>query len=221
MIDSESAQEAAKAVQEVAKATQSAIDASREAGGFLAKYLDDPLTQMSALLEGRLKYARSIRLPHLQHPIGDPRQKKRKSGHHLHLTLHLRMWPAGIVIQPRRLELALPRFLREEPLGLSALLRRKEHRMAGTFFLVDPPDRISDTNLNLGRGKAVVLNGHFDRLLCKHRWQGEPSRKKDECRPIRHPPFSIHDRKPHVLTPWGIYYCLTAFTSPSAPTPSV
>jgi len=42
MIDSESAQEAAKAVQEVAKATQSAIDASREAGGFLAKYLDDP-----------------------------------------------------------------------------------------------------------------------------------------------------------------------------------
>lgn len=67
MIDSESAQEAAKAVQEVAKATQSAIDASREAGGFLAKYLDGPLTQMSALLEDRLKYARSIRLVRLQH----------------------------------------------------------------------------------------------------------------------------------------------------------
>lgn len=67
MIDSESAQEAAKAVQEVAKATQSAIDASREAGGFLAKYLDGPLTQMSALLEDRLKYARSTRLVRLQH----------------------------------------------------------------------------------------------------------------------------------------------------------
>jgi hypothetical protein len=66
MTDPESAREAAKAVQEVAKATQSAIEASREAGGFLARYLDGPLTQMSGLLEDRLKYARSIRLVRLR-----------------------------------------------------------------------------------------------------------------------------------------------------------
>lgn len=67
MIDSEAgAQETAKAVQEVAKTTRSAIDATREAGGFIAKYLDGPLTQMSLLIEDRLKYARTVRLVRLR-----------------------------------------------------------------------------------------------------------------------------------------------------------
>jgi hypothetical protein len=51
-------EEEAKAVQEVAKATSNAIDAAREAGGFISKYIAGPLEQGMAIFEDRLKYMR-------------------------------------------------------------------------------------------------------------------------------------------------------------------
>lgn len=50
--------ESAKATQEVAKATGKAIDATREAGGFIAKYIAGPLEQGMGIFEDRLRYAR-------------------------------------------------------------------------------------------------------------------------------------------------------------------
>lgn len=51
-------EEGAKAVKEVAKTTGKAVDALREAGAFLAKYIKGPLDQASAIVEDRLKYIR-------------------------------------------------------------------------------------------------------------------------------------------------------------------
>ena len=51
-------EEASKAVQELAKTTGKAIDASREAGGFIARYISGPLDQGVGIFEDRLKYMR-------------------------------------------------------------------------------------------------------------------------------------------------------------------
>lgn len=51
-------EEEAKAVQEVAKATSNAIDAAREAGGFISKFIAGSLEQGMAIVEDRLKYVR-------------------------------------------------------------------------------------------------------------------------------------------------------------------
>ena len=51
-------EEDAKAVQEVAKAASNAIDAAREAGGFISRFVAGPLEQGMAIFEDRLKYIR-------------------------------------------------------------------------------------------------------------------------------------------------------------------
>ncbi|MGE6211689.1 Abi-alpha family protein [Comamonas aquatica] len=50
--------EEAKAVQEVAKTTGKAIDASREVGGFIARFISGSLEQGAGIFEDRLKYMR-------------------------------------------------------------------------------------------------------------------------------------------------------------------
>ncbi len=52
------ATEGAKAAQEIARATGKGIDAAREAGGFIAKYIDGPLEQASAIWTEKLRYVR-------------------------------------------------------------------------------------------------------------------------------------------------------------------
>jgi hypothetical protein len=74
MIDSEGTKEIAKAVQEVAKTTQSAIEVTKDAGSFIGRFLDGPLTQMSLLIEDRLKYARTTRLLRLRHRLEEELQ---------------------------------------------------------------------------------------------------------------------------------------------------
>lgn len=51
-------EEESKAVQEVAKAASNAIDAAREAGGFIARFVSGPLEQGVGIFEDRLKYMR-------------------------------------------------------------------------------------------------------------------------------------------------------------------
>ena len=51
-------EEESKAVQEVAKTTGKAIDAAREAGGFIARFISGPLEQGIGIFEDRLKYTR-------------------------------------------------------------------------------------------------------------------------------------------------------------------
>ena len=50
--------EEAKAVEEVAKTIGNAIDAAREAGGFLARYINGSLEQGIGIFEDKLKYMR-------------------------------------------------------------------------------------------------------------------------------------------------------------------
>lgn len=50
--------ESAKAAQEIAKATGKGIDAAREAGGFIAKYINGPLEEASGIWTDKLKYLR-------------------------------------------------------------------------------------------------------------------------------------------------------------------
>lgn len=50
--------EEAKAVQEIAKTTGKVIDATREAGGFIAKFISGPLEQGVGIFEDKLKYLR-------------------------------------------------------------------------------------------------------------------------------------------------------------------
>lgn len=52
----------AKAVEEVAKTAGKAIDAGREMGGFIAKYIAGSLEQAMGIVEDRLKYMRFERL---------------------------------------------------------------------------------------------------------------------------------------------------------------
>lgn len=47
-----------KVIQEVAKTTGKAIDAAREAGGFIAKFISGPLEQGIGIFEDRLRYMR-------------------------------------------------------------------------------------------------------------------------------------------------------------------
>ena len=49
-----------KAVTEVAKATGKAIDASREVGWFISKFIAGPLKQGMGIIEDKLKYHRSV-----------------------------------------------------------------------------------------------------------------------------------------------------------------
>lgn len=51
-------EEEAKAVQEVAKTTGKVVDAAREAGGFIAKFVSGPLEQGIGIFEDHLKYLR-------------------------------------------------------------------------------------------------------------------------------------------------------------------
>jgi Abortive infection alpha len=51
-------EEESKAVQEIAKTTGKAIDAAREAGGFIARFVSGPLEQGIGIFEDRLKYTR-------------------------------------------------------------------------------------------------------------------------------------------------------------------
>lgn len=51
-------EEETKAVQEVAKTTGKAIDAAREAGGFIARFVSGPLEQGMGIFEDRLRYMR-------------------------------------------------------------------------------------------------------------------------------------------------------------------
>ncbi len=51
-------EEEAKAIQEIAKATGKAVDAAREAGGFVAKYIAGPLEEGVGIFHDRLKYMR-------------------------------------------------------------------------------------------------------------------------------------------------------------------
>ncbi len=50
--------EESKAIEEVAKTTGKAIDASRELGGFLSKYVGGSLEQAMGIVEDKLKYLR-------------------------------------------------------------------------------------------------------------------------------------------------------------------
>lgn len=60
-------EEEAKAVQEVAKTTGKAIDAAREAGGFIARFVAGPLEQGVGIFEDRLRYLRWERQVRLIH----------------------------------------------------------------------------------------------------------------------------------------------------------
>ncbi len=51
-------EEESKAVQEVAKTAGKAIDAAREAGGFIARFVSGPLEQGIGIFEDHLRYAR-------------------------------------------------------------------------------------------------------------------------------------------------------------------
>lgn len=55
-------EEESKAIQEVAKATGKGIDAVREAGGFIARYIAGPLEEGVGIFSDRLKYVRQVRL---------------------------------------------------------------------------------------------------------------------------------------------------------------
>lgn len=60
-------EEEAKAVQEVAKTAGKAIDAAREAGGFVARYIAGPLEEGIGIFHDRLKYMRWERQARLIH----------------------------------------------------------------------------------------------------------------------------------------------------------
>ena len=51
-------EEESKAVQEVAKTAGKAVDAAREAGGFIARFVSGPLEQGVGIFEDRLRYVR-------------------------------------------------------------------------------------------------------------------------------------------------------------------
>lgn len=55
---SDPATEGAKAMQEMAKTSGKAIDAAREAGGFIAKFIQGPLEQAAGIWTDKLKYVR-------------------------------------------------------------------------------------------------------------------------------------------------------------------
>jgi len=56
--ETEAIKETAKATQEVAKTTSKAIDAGREMGGFVSRFISGPLEQGVGIIEDRLRYIR-------------------------------------------------------------------------------------------------------------------------------------------------------------------
>jgi Abortive infection alpha len=56
--ESEAIKETAKATQEVAKTASNAIDAGREMGGFISRFISGPLEQTAGIIEDKLKYIR-------------------------------------------------------------------------------------------------------------------------------------------------------------------
>jgi hypothetical protein len=56
--ESEALRESAKAIQEVAKASGKAIDAGREAGGWLGRVIGNPLEQAGSYIADRVKTKR-------------------------------------------------------------------------------------------------------------------------------------------------------------------
>ncbi len=69
--ETEAVKETAKATQEVAKTTGKAIDASREFGGFVSRYIAGPLEQGMGIFEDKLKYMRWERQIRLMHKASD------------------------------------------------------------------------------------------------------------------------------------------------------
>ncbi|MEJ2391534.1 MAG: Abi-alpha family protein, partial [Gammaproteobacteria bacterium] len=56
--ETEAIKEAAKATQEVAKTASNAIDAGREMGGFVSRFISGPLEQAVGIVEDKLRYIR-------------------------------------------------------------------------------------------------------------------------------------------------------------------
>jgi hypothetical protein len=56
--ETEALKETAKATQEVAKTASNAINAGREMGGFVSRFISDPLEQAVGIVEDKLKYIR-------------------------------------------------------------------------------------------------------------------------------------------------------------------
>lgn len=56
--ETEAIKEAAKATQEVAKTASNAIDAGREMGGFVSRFISGPLDQAVGIVEDKLRYIR-------------------------------------------------------------------------------------------------------------------------------------------------------------------
>src|SRR5574343_395372 len=123
---------------------------------------------------------------------------------------HCRIRAAMIFVAPGLVETALPAFIGKHPLGFQAAFGRKDHRMAGPLFMVDPAYAVAGVNLHLRRGEGVVLDIHRHRLGAGRKY----NERQDRWRPLQAVPSGKHDRKPGP-------YCLTAFTSPSAPIPRV
>src|SRR5574343_1419012 len=142
--------------------------------------------------------------------VGSKKRPKMKLFGDNYSPLHFRMRAATIVVAPGPVEPALPAFVGKHPLGLQATFARKKHRMAGPFFLVDPAHAVAGMNLHVSRNEGVILNFH------RHRFSGSRkyNERQDRWRPLQAMPSGNHDRKPEP-------YCLTAFTSPSAPRPRV
>lgn len=69
--ETEAVKEAAKATQEVAKTTGKAIDASREFGGFISRYISGSLEQGMGIFEDKLKYMRWERQMRLMQKASD------------------------------------------------------------------------------------------------------------------------------------------------------
>ena len=63
--------ESAKAAQEIAKATGKAVDAAREAGGFIARFVSGPLEQGVGIFEDKLRYMRWERQVRLMQKVDE------------------------------------------------------------------------------------------------------------------------------------------------------
>lgn len=79
----------AKAVEEVAKATGKAIDATRELGGFVSKYVGGTLEQGMGIVEDRLKYLRWERQIRLAERANDFLRERGLAGPTRHVPLRI------------------------------------------------------------------------------------------------------------------------------------
>ena len=69
--ETEAIKETAKATQELAKTTGKAVDAGREFGGFISRYISGPLEQGMGIFEDKLKYMRWERQMRLMQRASD------------------------------------------------------------------------------------------------------------------------------------------------------